>query len=84
MQIYATAEITFLSLLTTLLVCVSPFCAALCVCKRYSDSPWEEYDTEEGSQYYYNTGTKETTWDVPKEGVSSSERLSKAAASGGR
>jgi len=51
---------------------------------RCRSSPWAEYDTDEGTQYYYNAGTQETTWDAPKEGVSSSERLSKAAAAAGQ
>ena len=26
---------------------------------------WEKYETEDGTPYYFNTETEETTWDLP-------------------
>ena len=44
------------------------------------DSDWAEYDDTDGTPYYSNTKTGDTVWEMPPEGVSSSERLDKMAA----
>jgi hypothetical protein len=44
------------------------------------DSDWVEYDDTDGMPYYVHTKTGDTAWDMPTEGVSSSERHNKMVA----
>lgn len=33
--------------------------------RALADQPWKEYTAEGGRKYWYNTETKQSTWDMP-------------------
>jgi pre-mRNA-processing factor 40 len=40
-------------------------CIANCFQRALSESPWKEYTHTDGRKYWYNSESKETTWNMP-------------------
>lgn len=34
--------------------------------RALADQPWKEYTAEGGRKYWYNTETKQSTWEMPE------------------
>lgn len=54
--------------------CIAPAaCPRVCVCvdadsllqRALANQPWKEYTAEGGRKYWYNTETKQSTWEMP-------------------